>query len=65
MPARARDRDVLLAAAGVVALVLGVRLLATVYPPVDDLLGSVPTVAVVLVAVTALVLLGAVRSRGR
>ncbi len=65
VPDRARDRHVLLVAATVVGVVLGVALLATVFRPLDDLLGFAPTVAILLVVVTAFVLFRSLRSSSR
>ena len=62
---RARDRDVLLVAAAVVAVVLGVELLGVIYPPLDDLVGLAPTVSILLVVVTVSVLYRAIRSSPR
>ena len=53
---RVRDRDVLLAAALVVAGVLIVAWLTGLVPALDDVIGLAPVVIVGLVAVTILVL---------
>ena len=53
---RVRDRDVLLAAALVVAGVLIVAWLTGLIPALDDVIGLAPVVIVALVAVTILVL---------
>jgi hypothetical protein len=53
---RVRDRDVVLAAALVVAGVLSVAWLTGLIPALDDAIGLAPVVIVALVAVTVLVL---------
>jgi hypothetical protein len=53
---RIRDRDVILAAALVVAGVLIVAWLSGLIPALDDVIGLVPVVIVGLVVVTLLVL---------
>ncbi len=53
---RVRDRDVLLAAALVVAGVLIVAWLTGLVPALDDVIGLAPVVIVGLIAVTILVL---------
>ena len=53
---RVRDRDVLLAAALVVAGVLIVAWLTGLVPPLDDAIGLAPVVIIGLVAVTILIL---------
>ncbi len=53
---RVRDRDVLLAAALVVAGVLIVAWLTGLIPALDDVIGLAPVVIVGLIAVTILVL---------
>lgn len=48
--------------AAAAAIVLGLRLLALLVPPLDALFAGVPVVAGLLVAVTAAVLVGTVRA---
>ena len=60
---RVRDRDVVLAAALVVAGVLIVAWLTGLIPALDDAIGLAPVVIVGLVAVTVLVLVRALQSR--
>lgn len=56
-PARAvRDRDVVVLAALCVVIVLGLQLLGIVFPAFQDAIGRPPTMIVVLVVVTAVVL---------
>lgn len=62
-PRRVRDRDVVLLATAVVALVLGLYLLSSAVPAVGDFLRSAPVLIVGLIAVTAVVLLRALRPR--
>jgi hypothetical protein len=54
---------VVLAAALVVAVVLGLQLLSALVPGVDDALGLAPLLIVALIAVTTIVLLRALRRR--
>ena len=61
--ARVRDRDVLLAAALVVAGVLIVAWLTGLFPALDAAIGLAPVVIVGLVVVTLLVLARALRPR--
>lgn len=56
-----RDRHVLLVAAAVVALVLGLLLLSAIVPPLGDALALAPVLIVALVLVTAAVLVRALR----
>lgn len=60
-----RDRQVLAAAAVIVAVVLGLQLLGILVPPIGDLLGVAPVMVGVLVAVTLVVLVRSVRSGAR
>ena len=60
---RIRDRDVLLAAALVVAGVLIVAWLTGLIPALDDAIGLAPVVIVGLVVVTLIVLARALRPR--
>ncbi|MEO8625214.1 MAG: hypothetical protein ABI452_00795 [Candidatus Limnocylindrales bacterium] len=60
---RVRDRDVLLAAALVVAGVLIVAWLTGFVPALDDVIGLAPVVIVGLIALTVLVLARALRPR--
>lgn len=60
---RVRDRDVVLAAALVVAGVLIVAWLTGFIPPLDDAIGLAPVVIIGLVAVTVLVLFRALWPR--
>lgn len=62
---RARDRDVLLAAAGAVALVLGVEAVAVVYAPLRVAIREAPTIPIALVVVTVVVLARALSRRSR
>jgi hypothetical protein len=57
-------RALLLAAAAAV-IVLGLRLLALLVPPLDALLAGAPVVVGVLIAVTVAVLIGTVRAARR
>ena len=56
-----RDRYVLLVAAAVVALVLGMLLLSAVVRPLGDALALAPVLIVALVVVTVVVLVRAIR----
>jgi hypothetical protein len=60
---RVRDRDVLLAAALVIAGVLIVGWLTGLIPALDDAIGLAPVVIVGLIALTVLVLARALRPR--
>ena len=51
-----RDRDVVLLAAACVVIVLGLQLLGTLFPGFEGAIGRPPTMIVVLVVVTAVVL---------
>lgn len=64
---RVRDREVVIAAAIAVGLVLGSQALGVFVPGFDDLLGIQPVVIIVLVVVTVVILVQAVRAglRGR
>jgi hypothetical protein len=62
---RVRDRQVVIVAAIVVVAVLGTQLISIVYPPLDDLLGFQPAVAVFLVVVTAWILAVSIRAARR
>lgn len=62
---RVRDRDVLVAAALVVASVLIVAVLTGLVPLLDDAIGLAPVVIVGLVVVTVLVLARALWPRPR
>jgi hypothetical protein len=55
----------LLLAGTAAVIVLGLRLLALLVPPLDALLAGAPIVVGVLVAVTAAVLIGTVRAARR
>ncbi len=57
-----RDRDVVLVAAGVVVVILALNLVSALFPPLDRLLAAAPIVVLAMVAVTAVVLLRALRS---
>lgn len=59
-----RDRHVVLVAAAVVALVLGLLALSVWVPTVGDVLSSAPLLIAALVAVTTVVLIRALRPRG-
>lgn len=63
--ARVRDRDVVLAAALVVAGVLSVAWLTGLIPALDDAIGLAPVVIVGLVSVTVLILTRALWPRRR
>ncbi len=63
-PHPVRDRDVVFAAGLVVVGVIAFAWLTGLVPGLDDLIGLEPTIMVVLVVVTALVLIGALW-RGR
>lgn len=60
-----RDRQVVGLAAAIVVAVLGTQLISIIYPPLDDLLGFQPAVAVFLVVVTAWILVASIRSARR
>ncbi|MGH2466529.1 MAG: hypothetical protein ACRDGL_02195 [Candidatus Limnocylindrales bacterium] len=60
-----RDRQVVELAVAIVVAVLGTQLISIVYPPLDDLLGFQPAVAVFLVVVTAWILIVSIRSARR
>ncbi|HEX5465660.1 MAG TPA: hypothetical protein VFW92_03185 [Candidatus Limnocylindrales bacterium] len=62
---RVRDRQVVIVATIVVVAVLGTQLISIVYPPLDDLLGFQPAVAVFLVVVTAWILAVSIRAARR
>lgn len=62
---RVRDRQVVIVAAIVVVAVLGTQLISIFYPPLDDLLGFQPAVAVFLVVVTAWILAVSIRAARR
>lgn len=62
---RVRDREVVLAAALVVAGVLIVELVTGLVPPLDDLIGLAPVVIIGLVVVTLIVLARALWPRRR
>jgi hypothetical protein len=62
---RVRDRQVVVLALLCVAAVLGTQLLDILVPPFDRLLGFQPTVAVMLVVVTAWILVLSIRSARR
>jgi cadmium resistance protein CadD (predicted permease) len=57
-----RDRDVVVAAAIAVVIVLGAQALGVFVPGFDDLLGFQPVVILVLVLVTVVILVQAVRA---
>ncbi len=59
---RVRDRDVVIAAAIAVAIVLGAQALGVFVPGFDDLLGLQPVMILVLVLVTVVILIQAVRA---
>ena len=59
---RVRDRDVVIAAAIAVILVLGAQALGVFVPGFDDLLVLQPVVILVLVLVTVVILVQAVRA---
>ncbi|HXR26327.1 MAG TPA: hypothetical protein VN771_00570 [Candidatus Baltobacteraceae bacterium] len=59
---RVRDRDVVVAAGIAVALVLGAQALGVLVPGFDDLLGIQPVMILVLVLVTVVILVQAVRA---
>lgn len=60
-----RDRQVVGLAVAIVVAVLGTQLISIIYPPLDDLLGFQPAVAVFLVVVTAWILVVSIRSARR
>lgn len=60
-----RDRQVVGLAVAIVVAVLGTQLISIIYPPLDDLLGFQPAVAVFLVVVTAWILVASIRSARR
>lgn len=60
-PGPVRDRYVLVVAAAVVALVLGLLLLSAVVRPLGDALALAPVLIGVLVVVTVVVLVRAIR----
>jgi Ca2+/H+ antiporter len=62
-PARVRDRQVVLLAAVVVVVVLGLQLLSTFVPAVGDVLGLAPVLIGALIVVTLVVLARALRPR--
>lgn len=64
-PRPVRDRQVVYLAAIIVVAVLGTQLVSIVFPPLDDLLGLQPAVAVLLVVVTAWILVVAARGARR
>ncbi len=57
-----RDRDVVLLAAACVAVVLGLQLLGVLFPAFENAIGRPPTMIVLLVVVTAVVLGRALRA---
>ena len=57
-----RDRDVVVAAAVAVVIVLGAQALGVFVPGFDDLLGFQPVMILVLVLVTVVILVQAVRA---
>jgi cadmium resistance protein CadD (predicted permease) len=59
---RVRDRDVVVAAAIAVVIVLGAQALGVFVPGFDDLLGLQPVMILVLVLVTVVILIQAVRA---
>jgi len=59
---RVRDRDVVVAAAVAVVIVLGAQALGVFVPGFDDLLGLQPVMILVLVLVTVVILVQAVRA---
>jgi len=58
---RIRDRHVVLVAAALVAVVLGLQLLSTFVPAVGDFLGLAPVLIGALIVVTLVVLARALR----
>jgi polyferredoxin len=60
-PRQARDRQVVLVAAAIVAAVLGLQLISALVPAVGDVLGLAPILIGTLVLVTLVVLVRAVR----
>jgi hypothetical protein len=58
-------REVLVIAAGVIAVVFALELASAILPPVHDAFGSFPTTIVVLVAGTIVVLAFAILGRPR
>ena len=58
------DRQVVLVAVAIVGVVLGLRLLGTLVPGVDQALGVAPLLIVALIAITIVVLFRALRPRG-
>ena len=60
-----RDRQVLLLAAAVVAVVLGLELLSMAFPAFADAVGRPPTVIAALIVVTVVVLLRAIVASAR
>lgn len=58
---RVSDRRVVLLLLAVVLLVLGVNVVSALVPGLDSALAGWPLVVIILVAVTGLVLLGALR----
>jgi polyferredoxin len=57
----ARDRQVVLVAASIVVVILGLQLVSALVPAVGDVLGLAPVIIGALVLVTLVVLLRAVR----
>jgi hypothetical protein len=62
-PGGIRDRHVVLLAAAVVAVVLGLQVLSSLVPAVGDFLGLAPVLIGALVLVTLVVLVRALRPR--
>jgi hypothetical protein len=60
-PGGIRDRQVVMLAAAVVAVVLGLQLLSTFVPAIGDALGLAPVLIGALIVVTLLVLARALR----
>ncbi|HSH22376.1 MAG TPA: hypothetical protein VK992_07165 [Candidatus Caenarcaniphilales bacterium] len=60
-----RDRQVVFAAAAVVAVVLGLLAVSVYVPPVGELLSVAPLVIVALVVITVVVLVRALRPGSR
>ncbi|MDQ3552883.1 MAG: hypothetical protein M3395_00525 [Chloroflexota bacterium] len=61
MTGRVRDRDVLLLMAGLVVAVLATNVLSAVTPGLDAALARAPILVLLLLAGTAVVLVGAIR----
>jgi polyferredoxin len=60
---RVRDRQVVLVAAAVVAVVLGLQLLSAFVPAIGDVLGLAPVLIGALIVITLVVLVRALRPR--